>query len=81
MRIALLTDGIYPHIMGGMQKHSYYLAKYLARAGVKVDVYHAIPEGQPLPTTPEVYRGGVTKPEILPSSFSKTGKISGALYP
>ncbi|WP_245935036.1 glycosyltransferase family 4 protein [Breznakibacter xylanolyticus] len=31
--------------MGGMQKHSYYLAKYFARKGIEVDVYHAIPNG------------------------------------
>ena len=43
MRIALLTDGIYPYVMGGMQRHSFYLAKYLARAGVHVDLYHFIP--------------------------------------
>jgi glycosyltransferase involved in cell wall biosynthesis len=43
MKIALLTDGIYPHVIGGMQKHSYYLAKYLARQGVKVDLYHTVP--------------------------------------
>lgn len=78
MRIALLTDGIYPHIMGGMQKHSYYLAKYLARAGVKVDVYHAIPEGQPLPTTPE----GFTEEELqnlkfFPVHFPKPAKYPG----
>lgn len=40
MRIALLTDGIYPYVLGGMQKHSCYLAKYLARNGVYVDLYH-----------------------------------------
>lgn len=40
MRIALLTDGIYPHVMGGMQKHSYYLCKYLAAQGVQIDLYH-----------------------------------------
>lgn len=40
MRIALLTDGIYPHVMGGMQKHSYYLCKYLAGLGVHIDLYH-----------------------------------------
>ena len=31
MRIALLTDGIYPYLVGGMQKHSYNLAKYFAQ--------------------------------------------------
>ncbi|WP_258176616.1 glycosyltransferase family 4 protein [Marinilabilia salmonicolor] len=64
--------------MGGMQKHSYYLAKYLARTGVKVDVYHAIPEGQPLPTTPE----GFTEEELqnlqfFPVHFPKRAKYPG----
>jgi glycosyltransferase involved in cell wall biosynthesis len=42
--ISLLTDGIYPFVMGGMQKHSYYLAKYFAKRKVKVDLYHFIPD-------------------------------------
>ncbi len=40
MKVALFTDGIFPYVMGGMQKHSFYLARYLARAGVEVDLYH-----------------------------------------
>lgn len=40
MRIALVTDGIYPYVIGGMQKHSYYLCKYLVSMGVEVDLYH-----------------------------------------
>lgn len=40
VRIALLTDGIWPYRIGGMQKHSYYLVKYLARNGVDIDLYH-----------------------------------------
>lgn len=40
MRVALLTDGIWPYVLGGMQKHSYYLCKYLARNGVQVDLFH-----------------------------------------
>lgn len=40
MRIALFTDGIYPYVIGGMQRHSFYLAKYLAAAGHQVDLYH-----------------------------------------
>ena len=39
MKIALLTDGIFPFSIGGMQKHSYYLTKHLARKGVWVDLY------------------------------------------
>ncbi|CAN5182415.1 hypothetical protein BH09BAC5_BH09BAC5_30100 [soil metagenome] len=43
MTIALLTDGIFPYVIGGMQRHSFYLAKYLAAAGIRVDLYHTIP--------------------------------------
>jgi len=38
--IALLTDGFYPFTLGGIQKHSYYLAKYWAQQGLQVHVYH-----------------------------------------
>lgn len=40
MHIALFTDGIFPYVIGGMQKHSYYLAKYFAKNKVDVDLYH-----------------------------------------
>jgi len=28
MKIALLTDGVHPYVIGGMQKHHFILAKY-----------------------------------------------------
>lgn len=40
MRVALFSDGIQPYVTGGMQKHSFYLAKYLARQGVELELYH-----------------------------------------
>lgn len=40
MKIALLTDGITPFVIGGMQKHSYNLAKYLTIHGVHITVFH-----------------------------------------
>jgi glycosyltransferase involved in cell wall biosynthesis len=40
MKIALLTDGIYPYVIGGMQKHSFYLAKYFALNKIEVSLYH-----------------------------------------
>jgi glycosyltransferase involved in cell wall biosynthesis len=40
MRIALITDGISPYVLGGMQKHSYYLVKYFAKNGIDVDLVH-----------------------------------------
>jgi glycosyltransferase involved in cell wall biosynthesis len=40
MRVALITDGISPYVLGGMQKHSFYLAKYLAKNNIHVDLFH-----------------------------------------
>ena len=40
MKVALITDGIFPYVIGGMQKHSYYLAKYFAQRKIDVDLYH-----------------------------------------
>jgi glycosyltransferase involved in cell wall biosynthesis len=40
MRIALITDGIWPYVLGGMQKHSFYLCKYLAQNKVEVHLFH-----------------------------------------
>ncbi len=40
MRIALITDGISPYVIGGMQKHSFYLAKYFAKHQIQVDLIH-----------------------------------------
>lgn len=40
IRVALVTDGIMPYVVGGMQKHSYYLAKYFAKQQVYVDLFH-----------------------------------------
>ena len=40
MRIALITDGIAPYVLGGMQKHSFYLAKYFAKNKIQVDLIH-----------------------------------------
>lgn len=40
MRIAVLSDGVHPYVIGGMQRHTYYLVKYLSKAGIKVTLYH-----------------------------------------
>ncbi|MBK6836726.1 MAG: glycosyltransferase family 4 protein [Bacteroidetes bacterium] len=40
MKISLLTDGIFPYVIGGMQKHSFYLVKYFAKRGIYIDLYH-----------------------------------------
>lgn len=40
MRVALITDGIAPYVLGGMQKHSFYLVKYFAKNKINVDLIH-----------------------------------------
>ena len=42
MRIALITDGNMPFVLGGMQKHSAYLQKYLTISGCKISLVHCI---------------------------------------
>lgn len=55
MKCLLLTDGIYPYVVGGMQKHSFYLAKYLAIRGVEVHLAHCLYDhNQALPNSQEV---------------------------
>jgi glycosyltransferase involved in cell wall biosynthesis len=43
LRVALFTDGLFPDVVGGMQKHSFYLAKYFAMNGLQVDLYYMAP--------------------------------------
>lgn len=41
VRVALCTDGLFPHAVGGMQRHSRLLAEHLARSGqVQLTVLH-----------------------------------------
>lgn len=44
MRLAFVTDGITPYVTGGMQRHSFNLARNLARLGVSIDLYHTSKE-------------------------------------
>lgn len=40
MKVLLLTDGIAPIVMGGMQKHSRLIAEYLSREGHDITLFH-----------------------------------------
>ena len=40
MKIAILTDGIHPYVIGGMQKHSFQLAKYFSENKHTVYLFH-----------------------------------------
>lgn len=43
-RIALITDGLFPLAIGGMQKHSVRLAASIADAGAEVTLFHPHPD-------------------------------------
>jgi len=42
MHIALVTDGMHPFVIGGMQRHSRMLAEHLARHGSSLTVLHTV---------------------------------------
>jgi glycosyltransferase involved in cell wall biosynthesis len=76
MKIALLTDGIYPYVLGGMQMHSWHLARSLVQAGVSVELYHYIPKGKediPLPFTAEE----LVHLHITTVEYPPTGRLPG----
>jgi len=78
MRIALFTDGIYPHVLGGMQKHSYYLVKYFAINDVSVDVYHAVPYGKELSIEDSFYNAEELKSiRFFPIPFPRNHHFPG----
>jgi glycosyltransferase involved in cell wall biosynthesis len=74
VKILLLTDGIAPYAMGGMQKHSANLAKYLTLAGVEVTLVHCVSREKEIPSDDEVN-------ESLFSSQQKLNKIIGLKFP
>ena len=56
MKIALISDGIYPYVIGGMQKHSSSIGVELVKLGYSVDLYHFVLNGNSIPTSDEVNR-------------------------
>ncbi len=78
MRIAFFTDGIFPYVPGGMQKHSYFVAKYLAQEGVEMDLYHFSMPGRDDAESLDVFSPGEKKfihSILLP--FPKFSRLPG----
>lgn len=53
-QLLILTDGIYPFVMGGMQRHTNYLVKHMAARGWRILLVHAVPASSKIPTNTEV---------------------------
>lgn len=82
MKLLLLTDGIPPYIMGGMQRHTFNLVKYLVLAGVEVKLIHCYNEGEKAFSPAEVSQEIFGKKDqagfqSLMLEFPKPGKIPG----
>ena len=77
MKILLLTDGITPFVTGGMQKHSFMLAKYLAKQGVQIELHHCVYEGD-LPNDNNLFEPEESKNiKVFAHYFPKSIKFTG----
>ncbi len=80
MHIALLTDGITPYVTGGMQRHSFHLARHLLKSGVRLTLVHCVPHGARIPDPDEVATAldaPADRLRVVGFHFPKSGKIPG----
>ena len=81
MKVLLLTDGIHPFVIGGMQKHSFNLAKWLVLSGVDVSLVHCVAAGEQAPSNQEVnqelFNGAFELEKIYAFTFPKKGRLPG----
>tara|TARA_B110000908_G_scaffold172391_1_gene239523 strand:- start:4670 stop:5809 length:1140 start_codon:yes stop_codon:yes gene_type:complete len=78
MKIALITDGITPYVMGGMQRHSALLAQHLAKLGVEVHLFHTCKGPQQISKARELK--GITEDALITYHFidyPTEGKLPG----
>lgn len=54
MKIALLTDGISPYVLGGMQTHSSIIANLFVRSKNEVDLFHFVTKNKVIPKDDDV---------------------------
>jgi glycosyltransferase involved in cell wall biosynthesis len=88
MRLSLLTTGLPPHVMGGMETHSLNMTIQLARLGVDLDVYHATPSqksgvndqlAQQLPSNVSLLRFDTPRQRRYPGHYvSEARELSSA---
>lgn len=80
MHIALITDGITPYVTGGMQRHSFHLAKRLLKQGVKLTLVHTIPYKEDLPRAEKVRKllgANADQIDVVAIPFFQKGKLPG----
>jgi glycosyltransferase involved in cell wall biosynthesis len=81
MKLLVVTDGITPFVVGGMQKHSANLVKALVELGHEVTLLHCMPWGQQLPNRAAVISAlglpDSAKLKTICISFPKAGLFPG----
>ena len=74
MKVLMITDGINPFVIGGMQKHSANLAKHLTLSGCKVTLVHCVDQASKLPSDKQIN-------QILFNGRNNLDKIIGLKFP
>lgn len=81
MKLLLITDGISPFVIGGMQKHSAGLAKNLTEQGVQLTLVHCVQFDKKVPSREEVIESlgldSSTGLEVIGMKFPKPGFVPG----
>ena len=71
----MLTDGITPFVIGGMQKHSYLIAKQLIDSGVELELHHCLYRKEPLDQLEVIFDSELVK--FFSHHFPEKGKLPG----
>ena len=80
MHVLFLADGLFPFVVGGMQKHSTMLIKHLSPLVDQITVCTCGPTNAPPPPTEDVLAELVTTKanvKVLACTFKDTGKLPG----
>lgn len=81
LKIAILTDGVFPFVMGGMQRHSHYLCRYLCAIGHQITLVHCVAFGKAIPSAETVRESLEINPEAsfknICLHFPKSGSLPG----
>lgn len=80
MHVLFLADGLFPFVVGGMQKHSTMLIKHLSPLVDQITVCTCGPTNAPSPPTEDMLAELVTTKsnvEVLACTFKDTGKLPG----
>lgn len=80
MHVLFLADGLFPFVVGGMQKHSTMLIKHLSPMVDQITVCTCGPINSPPPATDDMLAELVTTKsnvKVLACTFKDTGKLPG----